>query len=138
MRLSRYFLPVSKETPADAPPSVQVVRLDDALGDDLQLDVVKIDVEGAELDVLAGMEGVLAASPDLAIVAEYGPSHLERVGLTPADWFVAFAGKGFAAYAIAEPSGACRPTTLDELADVESVNIAFVRPNGRAAGRLPR
>lgn len=134
---SLYALPAD-ETPADAPPTVEVVRLDDALGGDLKLDVVKIDVEGAELDVLAGMDGVLAASPDLAIVAEYGPTHLARVGLTPEDWFGAFTSKGFAAYAIAEPTGACRPVTLAELADVVSVNLAFVRPNGRAAGRLPK
>jgi len=134
---SLYPLP-PEETPESGPAAVEVVRLDDAIGPDLRLDVVKIDVEGAELDVLAGMERVLAASPDLAIVAEYGPAHLSRVGLTPEQWLGAFETQGFDAYAIAEPQGTCRPVKLSDLADVVSVNLAFVRPNGRAVGRLPR
>ena len=134
---SLYALP-DDETPATGPTSVEVVRLDDAIGPDHRLDVVKIDVEGAELDVLAGMEQILAASPDLAIVAEYGPTHLARVGLTPEAWLGAFETAGFAPYAIAEPQGACRPVKLADLAGVVSINLAFVKPGGRAAGRLPR
>ena len=118
--------------------TVEVTRLDDVIGPEQRLDVVKIDVEGAELDVLAGMERLVAVNPDLAIVAEYGPSHLERAGLTPKAWFEAFQAAGFEAYAIEEPTGVCRRVSAPDLADVASINLAFVRPKGAAKTRLPQ
>jgi hypothetical protein len=83
------------------------------------------------------MAGLLAANADIAIVAEFGPSHLQRVGIAPQAWFAAFAARGFEAWAIEEATGACRAVTLEDVADVESVNLAFVRPGGSARGRLP-
>ena len=46
-------------------------------------DVVKLDVQGWELEVLTGMAGTLAASPGCKIVAEYWPSALRQRGLDP-------------------------------------------------------
>jgi FkbM family methyltransferase len=134
---SLYQLPETEQA-AGRDIEVAVRRLDDVLGPSARLDVVKIDVEGAELDVLAGMSGLLAANGDLAIVAEFGPSHLARVGVTPSDWFEAFAAYDFAPFEIAEPGGECRPTGADDLAGTISTNIVFVRPGGRAISRLPR
>lgn len=118
--------------------SIKVTKLDDVLAPGERLDVVKIDVEGAELDVLSGMERILKDNPDLAIIAEYGPSHLSRIGLTPETWFGAFEKAGLEAHLISEPDGACRPIKLSDLKDVVSVNIAFVRRGGKAISRLPR
>jgi FkbM family methyltransferase len=131
---SLYPLPSAE---ADHDETVPVRALDDVLGPGATLDVVKIDVEGAELDVLAGMAGLLAANADIAIVVEFGPSHLQRVGIAPQAWFAAFAACGFEAWAIDEATGACRGVTLEDVADVESVNLAFVRPGGSARDRLP-
>lgn len=114
---------------------VEVVRLDD-VAPAKRMDVVKIDVEGAELDVLAGMKGVIAKNPDLAIVAEFGPEHLKRVGQTPAQWFKAFADAGFKAYLIDEATSAAEPTSAKAAAKVISANIAFVRAGGDAEKRL--
>lgn len=117
---------------------VQVRPLDEVVEPGLSLDVVKIDVEGAELDVLAGMARVLSDNPDLAIVAEFGPSHLARVGVAPQAWFDAFAAHGLTPYLIEDPSGLCRPLSVAEAQAAESVNVAFVRPGGGAEARLPR
>ncbi len=127
--------------PAEEKPrrvKVQVVRLDDVVPPGTAIDLCKIDVEGAELDVLAGMERVLAESPEIALAAEYGPSHLARVGIAPKDWFAAFESKGFEPFAIHEGEGRCYAAGPDELAEVESVNVVFVRRGGRAVRRLPR
>ena len=132
---SLYALPQEDGDGRDV--TVQVSRLDDIIGSDQRLDVVKIDVEGAELDVLAGMDRLLSENPDLAIVAEYGPSHLARIGLTPKSWFDAFKKAGFQAYAIEEPTGVCRRVSPADLVDVVSINLAFVRPKGAAKTRLP-
>jgi FkbM family methyltransferase len=129
---SLYALPEAEEARTI---EVEVVRLDD-VAPAKRLDVVKIDVEGAELDVLAGMKGVIAKSPDLAILAEFGPEHLKRVGQTPAQWFKAFADAGFKPYLIDETTSGCAPTDAKSAAKLVSANIAFVRPGGDAERRL--
>lgn len=113
---------------------VEVVALDSLP----QLDVVKIDVEGAELEVLAGMTRQIAGNPNLAIIAEFGPSHLERLGIAPSDWWAAFQRHDFAPYAIAEPGGACAPASLEAVLREMSTNLVFVRPGSQAERRLPR
>jgi FkbM family methyltransferase len=134
---SLYALPDEEERQARTV-DVQVRRLDDVVAPGQRLDVVKIDVEGAELDVLAGMPRLLAENKDLAIVAEFGPSHLARLGVDPKAWFAAFRVQGFTPFAIGEPDGICRPTSPERLAGALSTNVAFVRPRGAAINRLPR
>ena len=129
---SLYALP---ETEGSREIQVEVVRLDD-VAPAKRMDVVKIDVEGAELDVLAGMSGLIAKNKDLAIVAEFGPEHLTRVGQTPVQWFKAFADAGFKAYIIDEATGAAEPTNAKTAAKVVSANIAFVHAGGDAEKRL--
>ena len=115
-----------------------MTTLDSVVPAGVALTAVKVDVEGAELDVLRGMGRVIADSPDLAVVAEFGPSHLHRVGIAPQAWFAAFAAHGLEPRLIAEPSGTAMPTSPQALAGVESANLVFVRPGGAADGRLPR
>jgi FkbM family methyltransferase len=58
-----------------------------------QIDVLKIDVEGAELDVLAGSTRTLAASPQVRLVIEvHGP--LDAAGVCPVECWLA--ARGFA------------------------------------------
>lgn len=134
---SLYALPAEEAAEARSV-EVEVRRLDDVVAPGAPLDVVKMDVEGAELDVLAGMGRLLAENRDIALVAEFGPSHLRRIGAQPTDWFNAFAAQGFSAFEIVEPTGFCRPATAAGLADVDSANLVFVRPGGAAERRLPR
>src|SRR5439155_8875074 len=48
----------------------EVRRLDDVLGSDFACDLVKIDVEGHELNVLYGMRRIVANSPSIKILFE--------------------------------------------------------------------
>jgi FkbM family methyltransferase len=114
---------------------VDVVCLDDLLPVGAQVDVVKIDVEGAELDVLAGMTRILRENPDLAIIAEFGPAHLRRAKITPDLWFEAFHVYDLEAYAIDELSGECDRVSREDITAIESVNLLFCRANSRAAAR---
>ncbi len=134
---SLYALP-EEERGAERAFEVEVVRLDDVVAPGEPLDVVKIDVEGAELDVVRGMARLMAENADIAVLAEYGPSHLRRVGVAPADWFGAFAAHGLEPRLIGEPDGRTTPTDAAALAEVDSANLVFTRPGGAAASRLPR
>jgi FkbM family methyltransferase len=65
---------------AHTPTSVEVTTADAALGD-VVLDVVKMDVEGGEVDVLDGMRETLArAAPGLVLFAECNGEALARAG----------------------------------------------------------
>lgn len=47
--------------------------------------VVKVDVEGAEFEVLEGMAQLLAASPGATVLVEWNPATLRAAGSPPAD-----------------------------------------------------
>lgn len=62
---------------------VDVVRGDDRLGEGA-VDVLKLDVEGAEVDALRGLERTISRSlPGLVVLAECNPEALGRAGTTP-------------------------------------------------------
>jgi FkbM family methyltransferase len=78
--------------------TVAAKRLDGLI--DGPLDVIKIDVEGAEERALAGLAATIDASPRLAIVMEYyAPAFRD-----PVAFFEAFAAKGFSGQVI-RPAG---------------------------------
>jgi FkbM family methyltransferase len=47
------------------------------------VDLMKVDVEGAEPDVLAGMDGLLARCPKILMVIEFNPQLLQNAGSEP-------------------------------------------------------
>lgn len=60
------------------------------------IDVAKIDVEGAEFEVLAGMRRLLRESPSLEIGVEWAPACLVSAGQDPASLPGLLQGLGFA------------------------------------------
>jgi FkbM family methyltransferase len=90
--------------------------------------VIKVDAEGMELDVLRGAGRVLAESPRVALIAEFGPSHLARAGIPVASWLDAFRAHGFVAWEIEEESGRLRRLRAAAgLEAVFSLNLLWLR-----------
>ncbi|RIK75269.1 hypothetical protein DCC62_13755 [candidate division KSB1 bacterium] len=58
---------------------VQVAPLDE-LVKEKQIDFVKIDVEGGEIEVLKGMRQILQSNPALRLIVEWNPAALKRAG----------------------------------------------------------
>ena len=75
---------------------VEVVALDAYLPD-LRADFVKIDVQGWEVDVLRGMERLLAAGPRLYV--EFWPWGLRRAGRTPEELVAFLTDRGYRLHA---------------------------------------
>lgn len=73
------------EGDSDREISVDCVVLDDLLADIPHIDVVKIDVEGAEYNVLSGMKKILDRNPGIRILIEFAPTHIIRAGRKPED-----------------------------------------------------
>jgi FkbM family methyltransferase len=116
---------------------VDVERLDDLIPPGQSIRLVKIDVEGFELEVLGGMTRILAENPDIALLAELGPSHLMRAGVAIDSWIQAFLGLGFTAYEIDERDGSLRPLRkIRALAKLFSLNLLFLRQSPNAYAEL--
>lgn len=114
-------------------PSVEVptVTLDSALGPDCHVDLLKVDAEGAELEVLRGALRIVQANPDIALIVEFGPSHLQRNAHTSAEWLAAFTDLGLEYRAIDANTGALSEIGVAELEAAESTNLFFSRPGAR-------
>jgi FkbM family methyltransferase len=88
-RRARFFVRADEsslyEPTSDSDPvEIDVVRADELI--EGTVDVVKLDVEGAELDALRGMERFLtSAKPPRALFLECNPVLLERAGSSPED-----------------------------------------------------
>jgi FkbM family methyltransferase len=98
---------------------VDVVALDDVI--DEPVDLVKIDVQGYESHVLAGMQGVIERSPELAMLVEFCPALLSRAGTQPADLLDELRGCGFVLYEVDGDANRVRGVDAPEL-------LARVRP----------
>ncbi|MCY4060848.1 MAG: FkbM family methyltransferase [Chloroflexi bacterium] len=86
---------------------VDTVAIDDCL-DQLaidRVDIVKMDIEGAELDALRGMRRTIANSPGLALVMEYNPAALNAFGHEPVAALAEARGLGFASVEAIEADG---------------------------------
>jgi FkbM family methyltransferase len=81
---------------------VDVVRVDDVVAG--PADVVKVDVQGFEPAVLAGMQELLAASPHLTLFTELSLHALEAAGFVPGDYLAALSAAGFDIATIDEAS----------------------------------
>jgi len=79
---------------------VDVVSLDDfceARGIDT-VDVLKIDVEGFDLEVLKGAVRLMKRNPDLVIMSEVEPINLEQLGTTAKGFYDFMESQGFHAW----------------------------------------
>ena len=85
----------------------EIKKLDDVFGRDFRCDLVKIDVEGHELNVLNGMREIVGNSPRIKILFE---KLVPNIG-NEADLEQYFAALGFALYAVGPDA------TLAELAE---------------------
>ncbi len=99
----------------DAPPEesvdVEVVALDDALAGAGNIDVVKIDAEGAEPLILRGMQRIIVQNPGIRIFMEFAPSHLTRAGVKPDEFLTELRSYGLNVARVDESTGALRSTS---------------------------
>ncbi len=107
---------------------VDAVRLDDVLGDAV-VDVMKIDVEGAEPLVLEGAAELIARSPRLNAVVEFrGHTHLD--GRSPEDVLELYETLGLQT-CLLRADGRTQPATHERVLDaakrVETLNIILRR-----------
>lgn len=107
--------------------SVQMEKLDDLIPENLKIDLVKIDVEGAEYEVLQGARKVLQKNKPL-VLFECGLGGADVYGTTPDDIFDLFAECGLGISTI-EYFNACKqPFSKEEFNGqfYKNYNIFFI------------
>jgi FkbM family methyltransferase len=67
----------------ERPVTVPAVVLDDLLANLPRVDVIKVDVEGAEVHVFQGLRRTIAANPQVIVMFEWAQAQIESVGDTP-------------------------------------------------------
>ena len=118
------LMPLGAETQSET--EVAVCPLDSLAPPGRPACLIKLDVEGAELDALHGAARLLADSPRAGLIAEFGPSHLARAGIAIPDWLAAFRAHGLAPWEIDEAAGTVSPLRTD-LATLHSINLLWLR-----------
>ncbi len=106
---------------------VPLRTLDECIPAHARVSLVKIDAEGYELSVWRGMRRIIGENPDVAVIVEFGPSHLARAGITIAAWLEPFVSDGFSGFEIDEATGQCRALRTSGLDEVFSINLLFLR-----------
>lgn len=97
----------------DAVVQVDVAPLDDLVPVGTPVDVVKIDVEGAELAVLRGMRRVAEENPAMVVFAELAGEHLVRAGTSVEGLLAAASELGWSADVFETVSGASAGTDVE-------------------------
>lgn len=80
-----------------------------------QLDLVKIDVEGAEVKVLQGMKQTISRLPDLQLIVEHCPKNLENAGIESDAVYTALKMLDLSITAIREDSSLKNVAVFDDL-----------------------
>lgn len=84
---------------------VETTTLDSFFGKNRRVDVIKIDVEGAEPAVFQGMQSLVQANKKIKLIFEFYPRAIERFGYSPEQFLHDLKNAGFSLYRIADKLG---------------------------------
>jgi FkbM family methyltransferase len=113
---------------SDAAVPTSCVSIDEFLRADQRVDVVKIDVEGAELRVLRGLSrSIGSASTSLTVFVEVHPRQLEADGSSGEAVIHELDRLGLRSELIDERCGELRPVTADDLHGTRGVHLHCTR-----------
>jgi FkbM family methyltransferase len=116
--------------------SIEVTSLDTFFeGQPRRIDVIKMDVQGAEAQVLEGMSSLIQENPDLVILTEFWPLGLQLSGSSAAEFLNQLLRHHFVIYDMNEVLGQLDPVDPSELVNMrlreKHTNLLCVK--GRAA-----
>jgi len=80
--------------------SVEKTSIDHFVKGEFKVDLIKMDIQGFEMEAFKGMEKTIAANPDLVIVTEFWPYGLSSAGSSAAELYDYITGLGFKVFEI--------------------------------------
>lgn len=108
---------------------IDAITIDDYLAENLKVDVIKMDIQGAELLALKGMKRVITENKNLKIITEFWPHGLKSAGSSASELLNYMADYGYKAYLIGENEREINVGNVGELNKSENdfYNIIFKR-----------
>jgi len=94
---------------------IDTVALDDFLPIGTKLDLIKMDIQGAEMLALQGMQRVLQDNPDIIIMSEFWPEGLRACGSSPEKFLSFFKDRDFQIAYINDADGNTRSMPPEQL-----------------------
>jgi FkbM family methyltransferase len=117
---------------------IEMVSLDDYFPPGTRVDFIKIDTQGAECQVLAGMRRVVADNPTLVSFCEFAPATLAEAGCAGERFFRLLEEMALEMALISEEDGRLEPVEqaqLEALGEWQHSNLVLRRrPGGSLAG----
>ncbi len=126
---SRRVLAGSADAPADGEQIVvEAVALDDCLGEQAEIHLMKIDAEGSEPYIWDGMQKLIERNRAIHLVMEFDPVQIRGQGRDPGAFLEAVLRAGFVLEAIAT-DGSFRSCTPEELLAGHWQMLHLARPS---------
>ncbi|MGY5151490.1 MAG: FkbM family methyltransferase [Candidatus Nitrosopumilus sp. bin_6a] len=95
---------------------VDVLSLDDYFSDkNIEINFIKMDVEGAESNVIKGMSNTLKTSKNLKMMVEYNPFAIKQLGLMPESYLDLLIKNNFLLYDVDERTRTLTKTQKHDL-----------------------
>jgi len=107
--------------------AVETIIADEYLRALDKVDIIKIDVEGAEYYAMLGLKNIIARSPEIKILIEFSPENMKNTNMTPKMLLDLIKEYGFKYYLIEEEKGTL--TVVDDITlyTCFSVNLLLTR-----------
>ncbi len=118
--------------PFNASEEIQVVRLDEEIPNKQRVDLIKINAQGAELDVLASAKTIIMENPGIGLIVKFKPANLKLCNQTIENWFKAFADLQLIHKVINSSTGELEDWPQKQLEARDSINLFFARQNSSA------
>ena len=100
--------------PPPNPFEIDAASIDDLLPEfDHRIDIIKIDVEGAEPLVFRGAQQAIAANPQVRIIMEWSPGQITHAGFDPGEFVKELDRMGLKVASV--QAGEPKPVTFDQL-----------------------
>jgi FkbM family methyltransferase len=107
---------------------IESIRLDDYFKDyDGKIDLIKMDIQGAEPSAVQGMSGLLNKNKNVKIVTEFAPGLIKKSGAKPEGYLKALMEHGFKLYDINEGF---------RLANISELLETYARESGKITNLL--
>jgi len=107
--------------------AVETIIADDYLKELDKVDIIKIDVEGAEYYAMLGLKNIITRSPEIKILIEFSPENMKNTNLPPKILLDLIKEYGFKYYLIEEDKGTLTVVDDDMLYACYSVNLLLTK-----------
>lgn len=106
--------------------TVNTITVDDILNNEKRVDLIKMDIQGAEHLAIQGMNETLDRFHDIIIVTEFSPSLLKSSGGNPIKFVQYFVDKGFKIKFFDEKKKSLQSTNIEALMNQICINDRYV------------